>query len=313
MRAAIVRAHGEVPETGEFDDPAAANGADVLEVLAGGMNPVDVRIASGTFPNERHEPPYVAGKEGVGRRADGSLVYFDASVEPYGAFAERTLVEDGHGYPVPADLDPGLAVSLGVSGLAAWVSLEWRGALQPGETVLVLGASGVVGQIAVQAARLLGAGRVVAAARSVKGLALARELGADATVRLGDGDLSAALREAAGGEGFDLVLDPLWGEPAVAAIAAMAPFGRLVQMGQSAAAQTMVSSSAVRARPVDILGYTNYTADEARKAATYARMARYAATGELRVAVERVGLDAVPEIWQRVQESSAHAKLVVVP
>jgi NADPH:quinone reductase-like Zn-dependent oxidoreductase len=167
MRAAILRAHGAVPEVGDLDEP---EGADVLEVLAAGMNPVDVRIASGTFPNERHEPPYVAGKEGVGRRSDGSLVYFDASVEPYGAFADRTAIPADGGYPVPDGLDPALAVCFGVAGLAAWLPLEWRGRLAAGETVLVLGASGVVGQIAVQAARLLGAGRVVAAARNEKGL-----------------------------------------------------------------------------------------------------------------------------------------------
>jgi NADPH2:quinone reductase len=312
MRAAILREHGAVPEPGEFDDPAPSAGAELLDMLAGGMNPVDVRIASGTFPNERHDPPYVPGKEGVGRRDDGSLVYFEASVEPYGAFAERTLIEAGSGYPVPPGLDPALAVCLGVAGLAAWLPLEWRGALEPGESVLVLGASGVVGQIAIQAAKLLGAGRVVAAARSEEGLELARELGADATVRLGTADLPAALREAAGGAGFDLVHDPLWGEPAQAALAALRPFGRLVHVGQSAGAEATIASSAVRATPVDIRGYTNYTAGEERKAAAYERMAGHALAGELRVEIERVGLDAVPEIWQR-QGSSPHRKLVVVP
>src|SRR5215211_2905001 len=197
MRAAILREHGAVPQVGELDDPA---GAEVLDVLAAGLNPVDVRIASGAFPNERHEPPYVAGKEGVGRRADGSLVYFDASVEPYGAFGERTEIPAGGGYPVPDGLDPALAVCLGVSGLAAWLPLEWRGGLEPGQSVLILGASGVVGQIGVQAAKLLGAGRVVAAARSEDGLERARALGADATVQLGQAQqdqLAAELREAA--------------------------------------------------------------------------------------------------------------------
>jgi NADPH:quinone reductase-like Zn-dependent oxidoreductase len=310
MRAAILRAHGGVPELGELDEPA---GADVLDVLAAGLNPVDVRIAGGTFPNERHEPPYVAGKEGVGRRADGSLVYFDASVEPYGAFAERTQIAPGGGYPVPDGLDPALAVCLGVSGLAAWLPLEWRGRLAPGESVLILGASGVVGQIGVQAAKLLGAGRVVAAARSEEGLERALSLGADATVRLGAAQpdqLAAELREAAGGDGFDLVLDPLWGEPAVAALAALKPFGRLAQMGQSADANATLSSSAVRAKPVEIVGYTNYTAGEERKASAYARMAAHAAAGEIKVPVERLGLDAVPELWGR---SGAGRKLVVVP
>ena len=310
MRAAMLRAHGAVPEVGELDEPA---GSDVLEVLAAGMNPVDVRIASGTFPNERHEPPYVAGKEGVGRRVGGELVYFDASVEPYGAFAERTPIAPGGGYPVPDGLDPALAVCLGVSGLAAWLSLEWRGGLAPGESVLILAASGVVGQIAVQAARVLGASRVVAAARSADGLERARELGADATVRLDAADdLAAALRDAAGGDGFDLVLDPLWGEPAVAALAALKPFGRHVNMGQSAAADATLASTAVRAKPIEIIGYTNYTAGEERKAAAYERMARHALAGEIRVAIERVALDAAPEIWRR-QASSPHAKLVIVP
>jgi NADPH:quinone reductase-like Zn-dependent oxidoreductase len=310
MRAAILRAHGAVPELDEIDEPA---GAEVLDVLAAGINPVDVRIASGTFPNERHEPPYVAGKEGVGRRADGSLVYFDLSVEPYGAFGERTQIAAGAGYPVPAGLDPTLAVCLGVAGLAAWLPLEWRGRLAPGESVLILGASGVVGQIGVQAAKLLGAGRVVAAARSEEGLERARALGADATVQLGAAEpdqLAGELRDAAGGDSFDLVLDPLWGEPAVCALAALKPFGRLAQMGQSADANATLSSSAVRAKPVEIVGYTNYTAGEERKAAAYARMAAYAAAGEIKVPVERVALDAVPELWGR---SGAGRKLVVVP
>jgi NADPH2:quinone reductase len=277
------------------------------------MNPVDVRIASGGYASERHEPPYVAGKEGVGRREDGSLVYFDASREPYGAFAERTLIDAGTGYPLPDGLEPALAVCLGVSGLAAWVGLEWRGGLQPGETVLVLGASGVVGQIAVQAAKLMGAGRVVGAARDERALRHAGELGADALVRLGDfEDLAAALREAAGGDGFDVVLDPLWGEPAKAAIGAAAPFGRIVALGQSAAAETSLASAAIRGKPVDIRGYSNYTAPADVLAAAYDRMARHAAAGELRVEVERLGLDDVPDAWQR-QPSSPHHKLVIVP
>jgi NADPH2:quinone reductase len=315
MRAAILHAHGEVPEVGEFDDPAPGDGAEVLDVLAGAMNPVDVRIASGGFANERHEPPYVAGKEGVGRRPDGSLVYFDASREPFGAFAERTVIDAGGGYPLPDGLEPELAVPLGVSGLAAWVGLEWRGGLQPGETVLVLGASGVVGQIAVRAAKLMGAGRVVAAARDEQALARAGGLGADALVRLGDAqpdDLAGALREAAGGAGFDLVLDPLWGEPVKAAIVATAPFGRIVNLGQSAGAEGTLASAPIRSKPVDIRGYTNYTAPPDVLAAAYDRMARHAAAGELRVEIERLGLDDVPDVWAR-QATSPHRKLVIVP
>jgi NADPH:quinone reductase-like Zn-dependent oxidoreductase len=312
MRAAVLRAHGGVPEVQEFDDPEPADGTEVLEVAATAMNPVDVRIASGEFALERHEPPYVAGKEGIGRRPDGSLVYFDRTCKPHGAFAERTLVDAGAGYPVPDGLDPALAVTLGVSGLAAWLGLEWRGRLAYGETVLVLGASGVVGQIAVQAAKLLGAGRVVAAARDEHALWRARSLGADAIVRLTQPDLPRALRDASGGDGYHLVLDPLWGEPAKAAIDALLPYGRLIHVGQSAGAEITLSSPSVRGKPIDLLGYTNYNVPEEQKAAAYERMGRHAAAGDIQVEIERLRLDDVPDAWQR-QASSPHRKLVIVP
>jgi NADPH:quinone reductase-like Zn-dependent oxidoreductase len=312
MRAAILPAHGAIPQLGDFRDPERSKDDEVVEIVAAGMNPVDVRIASGKFALERHEPPYVAGKEGVGRREDGSLVYFEYSREPFGAFAERTLIDAGSGYPVPDGLDPALAVCLGVSGLAAWLSLEWRGRLVPGENVLVLGASGVVGQIAVQAAKLLGAGRVVAAARDEAMLEHARSLGADELVTLVGDDVAGALRSASGGDGFDLVLDPLWGEPALAAIGAVKPFGRVVNMGQSADVEMTLTSPLVRNTPIDLLGYTNYTAGEERKAAAYAQLAEHALAGRLRVRIERLGLDDLPDAWQR-QGSSPHAKLVIVP
>jgi NADPH2:quinone reductase len=309
MRAAILREHGAVPEIAEHPDPT---GPDVVEVLVAGMNPVDIRIATGTFGLERHEPPYVAGKEGVGRREDGSLVYFEYSVKPFGAFAAKTRLEPGDGYTLPEGLDPALAVCLGVSGLAAWLGLEWRGRLAAGETVLVLGASGIVGQIAVQAAKLLGAGRVVAAARNPEWLERTRALGADATVSLaGDGDHAAALKEAAGEGGFDVVLDPLWGAPAVAALGAMASFGRLVALGQAAGAEATIPSAAVRGKPIEILGYTNYTAGEERKAAAFAALAEHAAAGRIHVEIERFGLDDVPQVWER-QPTSPNAKQVIV-
>ena len=306
MRAAILREYGQVPEVGDHREP---EGDGVVEVLAAAMNPVDVRIAFGSFANERHEAPYVAGKEGVGRRADGSLVYFDANVEPFGAFAP--LAQPVGGYDVPEGLDPALAVSLGVSGLAAWLPLKWRAQLREGESVLVMAASGVLGQIAVQAAKLLGAGRVVAAARSEQGLERATALGADATVAIGD-KFAERLRAAAGDAGFDVVLDPLWGEPAVAAIAALRPYGRLVQVGQSASPEATLTSIAIRGRPVDIRGYTNYEAPDELRRAAYEEMAAHAAAGRIDVALERFGLDDVPEVWAR-QATSPHAKLVIEP
>ena len=122
----------------------------------------------------------------------------------------------------------------------------------------------------------------------------------------------AQLREAAGGDGFDLVLDPLWGEPATAALGALKPFGRMVNLGEAAGPAATFTSVAVRVKPIELLGYTNYTVSDERKAAAYAELAGHAAAGDIRVEVERLGLDGAPDAWRR-QPQSPHRKLVIVP
>jgi len=312
MRAAILTAYGQPPQPGDFENPAPGNGQVEVEVLAAGLNPVDIAMASGTFYGGAPPLPSVVGREGVGRLPDGRRAYFDGPVAPFGSMAERALIDPESAIPLPDGLDEGVATGLGIAGLAAWLSLEWRARVQEGETVLVLGASGVVGQVGVQAARLLGAARVVAAARSREGLERARELGADATVRLDqEEDLAEALRSACAG-GADVVVDPLWGEPAAAAVEAMRPGGRLVQIGQSAGERSSILSSAVRGSMLSILGHTNFAAPLEVKRAAYTRMAEHAAARELRLEVERVGLEDVGEAWAR-QQAGPQRKLVVVP
>jgi len=313
MRAAILTAYGRPPEPGDFDDPSPAKGQVEVEVLAAGLNPVDIAIASGTFYGGSPPLPSVVGREGVGRLPDGRRAYFDGPVAPFGSMAERALIDPASAIPLPEGLDEAVATGLGTAGLAAWLSLEWRARLQEGEAVLVLGASGVVGQVGVQAARLLGAARVVAAARSEEGLERARVLGADATVRLDgeEGDLAEALRSACDG-GADVVLDPLWGEPAAAAIEAMRQGGRLVQIGQSAGERSSLLSSAVRGGMLSILGHTNFATPTEVKRAAYTRMAEHATAGELKLEVERVSLEDVADAWAR-QQTGPHRKLVIVP
>ena len=312
MRAAVLREYGAAPEPQEFDEPEPAGGQLVVDVLAAGLNPVDVSIASGTFYGGVPELPYVVGREGVGRDPDGRRVYFDGPVAPFGSFAQHTLIQPESAIPLPEGVDDGLAVCCGIAGLAAWLALEWRAGLRQGETVLVLGASGVVGLIGVQAARLLGAGRVVAAARSPEGLERAAKLGADATVRIGEpDDLAQAFREASGG-GVDVVVDPLWGEPAAAAIEATNRGARVIQIGQSAGPRASISSAAVRGRLLSILGHTNFAAGPEVKRAAYSRMVEHAAAGELTAEVERVALEDVAEAWRR-QREAPHHKLVIAP
>jgi NADPH:quinone reductase-like Zn-dependent oxidoreductase len=312
MRAAILREYDTTPELGEFEDPTPGEGQVAGEVLAAGLNPVDLRIASGTFWTGAPPLPSVAAKEGVARLADGRRVYFDGPVEPYGALAERVLLPVEAGFDVPDGVDDGVAVAIGIAGLAGWLALEWSAKLRSGETVIVLGASGVVGLVAVQAAKLLGAGRVIAAARRPAGLQRAAELGADATVSLADADdLTGALRDACEGEA-QVVIDPLWGEPAVAAFDALERFGRHVALGQSAAPEATFTSAAVRNHARTIIGHTNYAVPVENRRAAYERMAAHAAAGELTTDYEAVGLDDAPAAWERLREGPG-TKLIVTP
>lgn len=234
-----------------------------------------------------------------------------------GSFAERIAIDEQALVEVPENAaDDALAACFGVAGLAAWLALEWRAELRAGETVLVLGASGAVGQIAVQAAKLLGAGRVVAAARDSDGLERALALGADAAVDLSDGertdDLADSIRAAAGGEGVDVTVDPLWGEPVVAAAKASSPGARIVSIGQSAGPETTLASATVRGSTLSILGYSNLAVPAELKASAYRRMVEHAAEGCLTVEHEVVELKQVAHAWER-QQGSPGRKLVLQP
>jgi NADPH:quinone reductase-like Zn-dependent oxidoreductase len=310
MKAAVLSEYG-VPNVGEFDDPVADSGQAVVSVLAAGVNPVDIAISAGRFYGGKPQLPCIVGREGVGL-LDGTRVYFDAPLAPFGSIAERALIDRATTHAVPDAVPDGVAIALGISGLAAWLALSWRAKLSPGEHVLVLGAGGLVGQVAVQAARLLGAGRVVAAARSQEGLALSRALGADACVPLElSEELPAALQSAAEGR-IDVVVDPLFGEPFAAAVHAASFRARLVHLGTAAGPEATLPSAPIRGKMLTIMGHTNFAAPPEVKWTAYGQMLRSAVAGELRVEVDELPLERVAEAWSRVQAGS-HRKVVVVP
>jgi NADPH2:quinone reductase len=214
---------------------------------------------------------------------------------------------------VPAGVAPEDAIAFGVAGMAAWLPLSWRGRLEQGESVLILGASGSVGQIAVQAARLLGAGRVVGAARSQTGRDRVLELGADGVVSTEGSieEVAEAIREACPG-GPDLVLDGLWGQPAEAALTAMAPHGRLVQVGNSAAREATVTAGPLRGGLVSILGHRNFHAPVEVQAEAFQRMCEHFQRGELLIETEVFAMDRVADAWA-LQAGSPGRKLAVAP
>ena len=225
--------------------------------------------------------------------------------------AELAVVPEERLVPVPEGADPALAGALGIAGLAGWLPLAVRAPVRVGEIVLVLGATGTVGQVAVQAARLLGAGRIVAAGRSEEGLARAQEVGADAVVRLGD-RFQDDLREAVGDGGVTLIFDPLWGEPLVAALEVAAPRARIVHLGQSAGPTAALASGTVRGKELEVFGHSNFAVPMDVLRREYDRLVRHAEAGEIRIDVERIPLHEVATAWER-QQRGEHVKLVLVP
>jgi NADPH:quinone reductase-like Zn-dependent oxidoreductase len=323
MRAAVLHAYGTPPEPGQRPVPQRQAGQALIRVTAAPINPLDLLCASGTSYFGPPALPYVPGTQGIGVIAEsgtlpaGQRVWFSATagMQPGdGSMAEFCVVPDTAVLPVPEGVSDDLAAALGLSAIAAWMALSWRGQLRPGEHVLVLGASGNVGQVAVQAARLLGAGRVVAACRDQHGRDRAAELGADAVADLTGDDaaaVAAMLAEATGGRA-DLVLDPLWGIPAEAALRILSPHGRLVNLGSSAAAEASFGSATLRGRVLAILGYTNNQLTDEQKAGALAEIFTHARAGRITADREVLPLSAAAGAWSRCGQAP-HRRAVLTP
>jgi NADPH:quinone reductase len=216
--------------------------------------------------------------------------------------------------PLPDGVGDDIAAALGLSAIAAQMALTWRGGLARGEHVLVLGASGTVGQVGIQVARSRGAGRVVGACRDPLGGQRALELGADAVVDLtgnDPADIARRLTEASSGR-IDLVLDPVWGVPAQAAIRALSPGGRLVNLGSSAGKDATLPSATVRSGMLSVLGYTNNLLSPGQRAAAFAEILGHAAAGRLEVDREQLPLDQIGVAWARCGKAP-HRRAVMIP
>jgi NADPH2:quinone reductase len=311
MRAAVISSLGEPPELREVPEPEPREGDVIVEIECVPLNPIDIAIGAGRFYGGHPPLPFRAGEEAVGRRLDtGQRVWIYRRWT--GGLAERVAVPEESLVPVPDGADPVLAGACGIGGISGWLPLTWRAPVREDDRVLVLGATGTVGLVAVQAAKLRGAARIVAAGRDPDGLARARRLGADGTVELDGGDdLADRFLVACGAEGPTYVVDPLWGAPVVAALEAAARHARIVHLGQSAGPEATLKSSVVRGKGLDIYGHSTPLAPREVLRREYAALVEHGARGDVEIEVERIPFEDVAEAWRRQASGSPRSKLVV--
>jgi NADPH:quinone reductase-like Zn-dependent oxidoreductase len=318
MRAALISELGAPPAVAERAAPDDGDKA-LVDLRAAALNPVDIAVGAGRFPLGHPPLPYVPGVEGVGivarseRFSAGTRVYAcggGLGIGSDGTFAERFAAPEASLYEVPDGVEDAAAVAFGTAGLAAWLPLTWLAPVEEGESVLVLGATGSVGAVAVQTAKLRGAGFVVAAGRDAGRLERAKELGADATVQVGP-DLGNRLAETCGDRPPTLVLDGLWGEPMVAALGVAARGARIVHLGQSAGPEATVPSGPVRSKQLRIFGYSNFGVAPDDFRAGYEGLLAEVAAGRISLELDTLPLDRVGEAWQR--QAAGGAKLVLTP
>lgn len=319
MRAAVVTEIGSPPIVRDDQaEPPREPGTAIVRVAAAPLNPVEIRVAAGRFAREA-DTPYVPGLEGAGLVVEaegmeaGTRVRFESAALPgfgeNGVLAELAAVPAESLAELPDEVDEAVAAAIGVVGITAWAALE-RAGLEEGERVLVLGGTGAVGQMAVQFSKLLGAERVVAAGRDSERLERTRALGADEIVELDEGrELAQAFRDAAGG-GLDVVVDPLWGAPAMAALVSLETGGRLVNVGQSAGTDVTLPLGEIRNKQGSILTLSSGWMPFDAKVRAYQQVLEHVAAGRIEVEHEVVPLDQVAEAWER-QAQSPGRKLVV--
>ena len=250
MRAAIISERGAPPVVGDFREPEAREGSVLIDVDTAGLGGWDVL---GAYRLGVEYPCVIRG-EGVGRNPQGQRVYFgERSILPFGAWAERTLVPTEEVWAVPDDVDDKTAISMGIAATGAIVPLE-KANIQKGDNVLILGATGTLGQIAIQLARHLGAGLVVGAARSEAALQSLKARGiADSVVTLGGSDDVAALKDASNG-GFDVVLDLVCGQPMLSALKATRWGARIMTVGTGAGRQINLDIADLLFRTLSCIG-----------------------------------------------------------
>lgn len=261
MYAAVVTAFDQPPLYQEVPTPQPAEGQELVTVVATAIAPRVLSQADGSHYTSTNQLPLIPGVDGVARAADGSLRYFILPDTNLGAIAEQTLIDPRRSVPLPEGVDPVAIAAAMNPAMSSWIALRRRIDFQQGSRVLIMGATGNAGRMAVQIAKRLGASHVTAAGRGPDKLASLTALGADALVNLGQDEEAAARDLASAGRNVDVVIDYLWGAPTAAALYAIVPAREhdsqlltWIQIGSVAGRESAIPSAALRATNLKILG-----------------------------------------------------------
>jgi NADPH:quinone reductase-like Zn-dependent oxidoreductase len=304
MKAAIVVQAGQAPVYGDFPEPEVKEGEERIAVTAAALSHLTRGRASGTHYSTTGRIPFVVGVDGVGRLEDGRRVYFLQPSAPLGSMAERTSVQVSHCVVLPDELDDVTAAAMAIPGMSSWAALVERAHFHAGETVLVNGATGASGRLAVQIAKYLGARRVIATGRSVETLKALELLGADVTIALGeDGNvLEKALLEPFH-DGVDVVLDYLWGPSMERVLIAAAKAGkdeapiRCIQIGAASANSISLPSPVLRSSAIELKGSGIGSVPFALLLKSVEGVLREAVPGNFEIATRTVTLANVERAW----------------
>jgi NADPH:quinone reductase-like Zn-dependent oxidoreductase len=305
MHAAVVRSFNLPPRYEMFQTPEPSSEHEIaVDVLAAGLHPRVRSGASGSHYTSTDALPLIPGVDGVGRSADGQLLYFVASDGTFGTMAERTVIDMRRALVLSDDADaPAIAAAMN-PGMSSWVALRRRISFEAAQKVLVLGATGNAGQMAVQIAKLLGAGYVAAAGRDAKRLAQLTSLGADEAVSLtGEPDEIARALAAAAAD-VDVVIDYLWGSVTEQAIPTMVKSRTerskplwWIQIGSMAGTTITLPSAALRAANLQLLGSGQGSLTTAGIVAELPELADQITAGAFMVDPVRVPLSDVESAW----------------
>jgi NADPH:quinone reductase-like Zn-dependent oxidoreductase len=262
MKAAVITKPGSTPLFADFDDPVPQVDEKLIVVTASALSHVTKSRASGSHHTSPGSLPAVVGIDGVGRTQDGRRVYFVLPEEPFGGMAEKVAMRMDQCIPLPADVDDITAAAIAIPGMSSWAAFKERAHLIAGENVLINGATGTSGRLAVQIAKYMGAKRVIATGRNVEALEQLKVIGADETVPLARSpkELESAFKKQFGGEGVNVVLDYLWGQSAEILMMAAAKAGkdavpiRFVQIGALSGGNIVLPSAALRSSALVLMG-----------------------------------------------------------